>query len=320
MTWIISHDVAEFLAAAGALLNSRPAEHTVLLTVAETLHRTGSAAFGQSAPPRFGWWRSEDETVRSAFLHTPPHPVLLTATSQPAAASLAAMLADGPAVSGVNADPASAQAFAAAWSSRAGVTPRLRRRQRLYRVGQLVPARPAPAGTARVARADDRDLLLAWYEAFGREVGDVAGGLAGVVEDRIGYGGLTLWEVDNTPVALAGRTRLVAGMVRVAPVYTPATLRRRGYGAAVTAAVSRAAQDAGADEIVLFTDLANPTSNALYQRLGFRPVNDSGWFTPSRRPKMGTGRRSRPRLGRGRESPAQWRPSRRHPVEPSGSR
>src|SRR6266498_1363857 len=145
MTWIISHDVAEFLAAAGALLNSRPAEHTVLLTVAETLHRTGSAAFGQSAPPRFGWWRSEDETVRSAFLHTPPHPVLLTATSQPAAASLAAMLADGPAVSGVNADPASAQAFAAAWSSRAGVTPRLRRRQRLYRVGQLVPGRPYPS-------------------------------------------------------------------------------------------------------------------------------------------------------------------------------
>jgi predicted GNAT family acetyltransferase len=42
----------------------------------------------------------------------------------------------------------------------------------------------------------------------------------------------------------------------------------------VTAAVSKAALDAGAAEVLLFTDLANPTSNALYQRLGYRPVAD----------------------------------------------
>ncbi len=58
------------------------------------------------------------------------------------------------------------------------------------------------------------------------------------------------------------------------PVYTPPGLRRRGYAGALTVAVSRAALDAGADEVVLFTDLANPTSNALYQRLGYRPVED----------------------------------------------
>ncbi|NEB79656.1 GNAT family N-acetyltransferase, partial [Streptomyces sp. SID14478] len=69
-------------------------------------------------------------------------------------------------------------------------------------------------------------------------------------------------------------TRQVAGSVRVAPVYTPADLRGQGYGGAVTAAVSGAARAAGADEVVLFTDLANATSNALYQRLGYRPVRD----------------------------------------------
>jgi predicted GNAT family acetyltransferase len=126
-----------------------------------------------------------------------------------------------------------------------------------------------------VARVDDRDLLLAWHEAFSREVGEFASGLADAVDDRICYGGLMLWEVDDRPVALAGRSRRVAGMVRVAPVYTPTGLRRRGYAAAVTAAVSHAARDRGANEIVLFTDLANPTSNALYQRLGYRPVGDS---------------------------------------------
>jgi predicted GNAT family acetyltransferase len=62
--------------------------------------------------------------------------------------------------------------------------------------------------------------------------------------------------------------------MRVAPVYTPKQLRGRGYAGAVTAAVSQAALDAGAAEVSLFTDLANPTSNALYQRLGYRPLED----------------------------------------------
>lgn len=67
---------------------------------------------------------------------------------------------------------------------------------------------------------------------------------------------------------------MVAGQIRVAPVYTPAHLRGRGYAGAVTAEVGRAAVAAGADEVLLFTDLANPTSNALYQRIGYRPVAD----------------------------------------------
>ena len=73
---------------------------------------------------------------------------------------------------------------------------------------------------------------------------------------------------------MAGLTRQVARATRVASVYTPPEFRRRGYAGAVTAAVSQAALDAGAAEVLLFTDLANPTSNALYQSLGYAPVED----------------------------------------------
>jgi predicted GNAT family acetyltransferase len=73
---------------------------------------------------------------------------------------------------------------------------------------------------------------------------------------------------------MAGATPLIAGQIRVAPVYTPAPLRGRGYAGAATTEVSRAALAAGADEVLLFTDLANPTSNGLYQRIGYRPVAD----------------------------------------------
>lgn len=65
---------------------------------------------------------------------------------------------------------------------------------------------------------------------------------------------------------------MVAGQIRVAPVYTPVHLRGRGYAGAATVEVSRAALAAGAEEVLLFADLANPTSNGLYQRIGYRPV------------------------------------------------
>ncbi len=82
---------------------------------------------------------------------------------------------------------------------------------------------------------------------------------------------------------MAGVTPMVAGQIRVDPVYTPAHLRGHGYAAAVTAEVSRAALAAGATDVVLFTDAANPTSNALYHRLGYIPIADwaSYDFTPT---------------------------------------
>lgn len=73
---------------------------------------------------------------------------------------------------------------------------------------------------------------------------------------------------------MAGMTPMTAGQIRVTPVYTPAPLRGRGYAGAVTAEVSRAALAAGATEVLLFADLANPTSNALYRRIGYVPVTD----------------------------------------------
>src|SRR5262249_59245223 len=89
------------------------------------------------------------------------------------------------------------------------------------------------------------------------------------IDDRLSYGGRAGGETADGPVSMAGATRAVAGQARVGPVYTPPGRRGRGFGGAVTAAVSRAARDAGVGEVLLYTDLANPTSNALYQRLGY---------------------------------------------------
>jgi GNAT superfamily N-acetyltransferase len=210
-------------------------------------------------------------------MHTPPFGVTLT----PAPAGVTAALAETFAARGrfpawVMADTATAPSFAAAWERHTGQPARVGRRSRLYRLGRLLPPDPGPPGRARVATAADSGLLLDWLEAFGREADDHgAHDLQRTVADRLSYGGLTLWEAGGGPVSMAGLTRAVAGQARVGPVYTPPERRGQGFGGAVTAAVSQAAKDAGVGEVLLYTDLANPTSNALYQRLGYEPVSDS---------------------------------------------
>jgi predicted GNAT family acetyltransferase len=295
MTWFTTGAVEEFLAEAGEFLRRDPARNTVILSVTENLRVQAAAArtrrpaphpagAGKAAPPRgdealLGWWRpgpvGKAGAVRGAFLHTPGFPVMLTSVPGEAVTGLAGELAAaGRRIHGLNAEAQAAAAFAQAWRRLTGNAATVHRMMRLYRLASLVRPNPAPEGKPRVAGEQDRDLLTAWSAAFLREVGDEVRGHSVAVDERLGYGGLTVWEARGAPVSMAGITRIVSRMVRVGAVYTPPGLRGRGYAGGVTAAVSQAARDAGAAEVVLYTDLANPTSNALYERLGYRPVED----------------------------------------------
>jgi len=305
MGWFITADLGEFLAEAGEFLRADPARNTVVLTMTENLRvkppapppspppspPTAPALAPGSGPdePLFGWWRppagpgtESRDPVGAVFMHTPQFPVLLSShMNGQAAAELAADLAAaGRRVPGINAAQEAADAFATAWVDHTRDAVTVHGRTRLFRLGELIWPAPVPGGTARLAAERDRDLLAGWFDAFAREVGDPPRhDNHAVVDERLGYGGITVWETRGVPVSLAGRTRTVAGMMRVAPVYTPPELRGRGYAGAATAAVSQAALDAGVRQVVLYTDLANPTSNALYQRLGYRPVEDRVVFS-----------------------------------------
>ena len=275
MAWQLTDDVEAYLATAGGFLRANAVRNTIMLGVAGALQVRGPAAFGDAAP-LCGWWTEPDGAVGAALLQTPPYPMLLTVLPPGAAAALAAELAGrGHHPPAVNAAPAPAAEFAAAWKERTGLASRAGMRMRLYALDRLLPPDPAPPGRARTALEADRDLLFAWLGAFHDEAAPPGPReTEQVVNDRLSFGGLVLWEHAGVPVSLAGRTKPAAGLARVGPVYTPPEHRGRGFGGAATAAVTQAALDGGAEGVLLFTDLANPTSNTLYQRLGFAPVTD----------------------------------------------
>ncbi|WP_435270124.1 GNAT family N-acetyltransferase [Streptomyces sp. 1222.5] len=273
--WHLTEDLDGFLARAGDFLHSRPALHTVPLTVTEALRTRGMDAYGTEAPV-FGWLERAGE-VRAVFFRTPPRRPYLTPLTPEEADSLAAHMARlGRPLPGVSADHYTATAFAKAWQRHTGAMPTLHERERLYRLGTLTPPEPLPEGRGRIAGEQDRERLIRWHREFIADIGGTPAADNGSWADtRIAHGRVTVWEtLDGTPVSMAGVTPMVAGQIRVAPVYTPAHLRGRGYAGAATVEASRTALAAGAVEVLLFADLANPTSNGLYQRIGYRPVTD----------------------------------------------
>ncbi|MEV0530173.1 GNAT family N-acetyltransferase [Kitasatospora sp. NPDC050463] len=278
MAWTLSTSLDDFRVQAGDFLDASPAENTVLLTVAHRLAARGPNVFGEHAPV-FGWWRREPGgPVEGAYLQTPPFSPRLAVMPQAAAAELAGALASAGAgfamVTGVSGGEAAVRAFAAGWQAATGAEASVQGSERLYRLGALTaPPRP-PAGRHRLAGPADRGLLIDWYEEFLVEAGVGLPDVPGAVDERTAGGLLHVWEDGGSPVAMAGNSPVIAGMSRIGPVYTPPEQRGRGYASGVTAAASAYALAQGATEVLLYTDLANPTSNSIYQQLGYRPVED----------------------------------------------
>ncbi|MEV7426963.1 MULTISPECIES: GNAT family N-acetyltransferase [unclassified Streptomyces] len=276
--WHLTEDLDDFLARAGDFLRSRPALHNTPLTVMERLRTLGPDAYGAGATV-FGRLEEEGE-VRAVFYRLPSRGIGLTRLTAEQADALAAHLAAlGHSFPYVSAERGTAAAFAGAWQRHTGATSAVGVRINLYRLGTLTPPEPLPEGRGRLVGERDHEQRVRWCGEFCAAVGEVpsvdAESWAG---SRFADRHFTFWETpDGAPVSMAAATTMVADMVRVDPVYTPAHLRGRGYAGAVTVEVTRAALAAGATDVVLYADPNNPTSNALYQRIGYVLLTD--WAT-----------------------------------------
>lgn len=148
--------------------------------------------------------------------------------------------------------------------------------ERLFRLDELaVPS--TVVGAARLACADDLATLTVWFEAFAAEAfGRPLAGFDGarLAERALRRSRIWLWaDAVGTVGSMAVRQPAAHGVSRIGPVYTRPDVRRRGFGSAVTAAATRDALREGIVP-VLYTDVANPTSNKIYQELGYYSVTD----------------------------------------------
>jgi predicted GNAT family acetyltransferase len=267
-------DAESFLADAGGFLLAREAEHNLILGLSSRL-RVNPRIFGEDA--YFAVAREGGDVVAVA-MRTPPHNLILSevddeAALEPLAADTGGVFETLPGVIGPKAAVAT---MAQIWERRSGQTARLTLRQRSYRAEESLEPEGVP-GTMRPFEARDREQVIAWMDAFVDEAlpeappEDSAGWLDRRAADP--DSGIMIWE-DGKPVSIGGYGGLTPNGIRVGPIYTPPELRRRGYATGLTAAMTRMLLDGGRRFCFLFTDLANPTSNSIYQRIGYRPVTD----------------------------------------------
>lgn len=286
MNLVRYEDAAAFLARAQAPLARREAANSLMVSIAVRLQEYPRQI---EHPPYLATVEEDDRLVAAAVM-TPPHRAIVYAedtTPEPLrrlAQDLRSFAWQPPGVIG----PAHiAHAFVAEWVALAGGGCRLVRHERIYELRQVIHPVGVP-GRLRSATEADVALTAEWLAAFHEElgmefnVGDPIAHARARIEQRVIY----FWD-DGGPVSLAGSPRHTDHGVSIGPVYTPPAFRRRGYAGACVAALSQRMLDAGWQFCVLFTDLANPTSNSVYQKIGYRPVCDfDEWvFTP----KSGTG-------------------------------
>ncbi|MPZ52173.1 MAG: GNAT family N-acetyltransferase [Acidimicrobiia bacterium] len=220
------------------------------------------------------WFTIDDgPTVIAAAMWTPPYPVHLSFGEPELASALARHLLSQdmrpPGVAGVS--PA-VSSFARFWREEVGDTTETVMDQRLFTVDEVIESETVP-GTPRRSRPSDLDLASGWGAAFQVEAMGTEPARKDDFTDRLADGALWLWEDEDRRVSMTFASKVSSGVSRISYVYTPPEHRRRGYAGALVAAVSRYILSAGSRP-VLFTDLANPTSNHIYQELGYRPVAD----------------------------------------------
>lgn len=264
-------DAQQFYARVKAYLLHQEALHNLLLGICNTLIHHPER-FDET--PYLATVEVDAEIVAVA-IRTPPRPLLLSKIRDLQAVHLLAqdLYLSKKHLSGVNAPTQESTAFAEAWHSLTGQSYELALALRTFQLQKVQNISPV-TGYFRLATDNDRELLINWHQAFSLEAlgkieTDSQRWAEWVLQQKNAY----LWQ-DEVPVSIACSGGLTPHGVRIGMVYTPPEYRRRGYASACVAALSQTLLDQGNQFCFLFTDLANPTSNHIYQEIGYQPIGD----------------------------------------------
>jgi predicted GNAT family acetyltransferase len=267
--------VAAYRDLVAPLLGRAPARHNLMLGLLDVLRRRPDSYQG------FDLWAVRDDgRVVAAALQTPPYNLALAEPTDPAALAplAAAIVGAGVRLPGVVGGLSEAESFAAEWIALVGGGTETITRQGIYEL-TAVRDRGNASGEPRVATGADLELIADWHGAF---IAEAVPGFAGDLDSRarrvrsaVEERGYWLWEIGGQPVAMTGTSPAPPDGTRVGPVYTLPEARGHGYATALVAHLSGDALERGSRACYLHTDLANATSNAMYQRIGYERICDA---------------------------------------------
>ena len=273
-----SDDASWVMNEARVFLSSEPVDHNLILTLLHT-------RIARCEPGRY-WVATNSNEIVGVVVQSPLNSrVLITPmTSEVVFAVVNAISDANIALPGVAGEAATTACFAGEWAERhkSPVFPFLG--LRLYEVNGVQEASDVK-GHFRKAVLDDRELLIDWVSRFSVDIGEKENTSdddelqkrkitsSHIVDSYLSDEHLWLWE-DTEPVSMVARTTAVVGVVQVRLVYTPQEYRNLGYATACVSKISKQIRDEG-NRCILYTDLCNPISNAIYRRIGYRAVAEA---------------------------------------------
>lgn len=228
----------------------------------------------------------QDGKIQLIVMRTPPYPVLFSFKNKPIDEEAVKLVIEdlqqvfGSELTGMTGNKKLLSRLVDAWQMTSDADGKLKMAMRIYKLEQVTALNDAP-GSMRPANENEKSLILEWYGNFHREAlgeepdqDQVRTQVERYLQADPHQRGLTLWEDEGKPVSMAGYAGPTTNGIRIGAVYTPPDLRKRGYASACVAGLSQHLLDLGFQFCFLFTDLLNPTSNHIYQQIGYKPVND----------------------------------------------
>jgi len=255
---------------------------------AQNLVPLGNVIIGNEGKDKTGWrdhanWfmaTVSDETgIRLTALMTPPYKLTLYATDNRYDSIILGCLVDGIRgtdffIGGVMTENDLAEDFARIYT---GSKYRINKRQRIYELLRVEPGIQS-IGSLRLAQESDMAFLPYWATGFESEsYGSAQPILSNAEHSRynISTGKLHILEDNGIPVSMVKINWEMQTACGIGYVYTPPYFRCRGYATSCVAAVSRLVLERGYSRCVLYTDLENPVSNSIYQKIGYKAICDS---------------------------------------------
>lgn len=258
---------------------------------AQNMVPLGNVIIGNEGKDKTGWRDPENwfmatvsdcGEIKLTAIMTPPHNLTLYATNNQYSDEVIASLIDGildadiP-IGGVMTENGLAESFARGYCNAKGMGYQINKRQRIYELTHIDPS-IITCGNLRLSCGRDMSFLPYWFESFDS---DCFGSAFSVQNDtepyeyQISSGKLYILEDNGTPVSMAKISREMQTVSGVGYVYTPPYFRKRGFATSCVAMLSRMILERGYMKCVLYTDLANPISNSIYQKIGYKPICDS---------------------------------------------